>query len=106
MTERNWAILQHLHFLDKPTFSAILVKKTDKSVTFISKPEHEDAAPATRKADWLLLDGLTEAEAKAAVAKLQHSLTICNQEIKHAKLTHNKRQAAVLSETLAAVTAE
>lgn len=93
----NWAVFINEHFYDRPTFAAILVRRTAKRVVFIRRPECEDAREEARKADCLVVDGLTEAQAKHAVEMDRSSLALSNAEIKASKQRHAARRAKTLS---------
>jgi hypothetical protein len=87
--------------LDLPLFAAIFVGRTAKTVSFVKRrenprPDEEDDGPITRKHDWLVLDGLTESQARTAAAEDAESRKILDAARKAAQEAHLVRRWAIL----------
>lgn len=81
---------------DTPTAAVELISKTAKTVKFY-RPEREDNGPVTRKADWLLVDGLTREQAEAFVERDRSSAALSAQEIGASKQRHAERRQKLLA---------
>lgn len=98
MTE-EWGVFLNHYMVDQRSFAAQIIQTTAKTVTFDKSPGHEYRSEPTRRAlDWLIVRGLTEAQAKNMASHDQASFVLMDQEVKASKARHEARRAQLIAD--------